>query len=305
MEQKKTELRKRIESGDQILIAEIAPPASSNGEAVRESARRYAGKVHAIGVSDNRDEVRMSAMAAASLVASEGIEPILHVTTRDRNRIALVSKCLGADALNVRNVLCTSGTHQTLGAFKTAKSVYDIDSIQLLQAIEGLGNGGSIVGGEKFEGVGPFCLGAAASPFSDPMEMQLRRLAKKITAGAQFLITQPVFDLERFEAWWKGVMELGLEKKAAFLAGIRVLTSADEAKKFAASSPSPVIPDSAIERLSSKPDESAQRSAGIEIAVEIAQKLSSLTGLRGFEVRGDGDDEAALEVIEKLSQIGN
>ena len=138
----RTNLRERIESGKSILIAEVSPPASDDAAAVRAVADRYAGKVHALGVSDNRDRVCMSALAAASLVASGGVEPILHIVTRDRNRIALISECLGAQALGIRNILCTTGTHQTLGQFRAARNVFDIDSIQLLQTYARLGEDG-------------------------------------------------------------------------------------------------------------------------------------------------------------------
>src|SRR6202140_5549074 len=127
----KTELHKRIESGKPVLVAEMSPPRGGDPAPVRAAARQFAGKVHALGVSDNRDGVGMSATAPAALILAEGVEPILHMTTRDRNRIALVSDCLGAQAMGVRNLLCTSGTHQTLGPCRKAKNVFDIDSIQL------------------------------------------------------------------------------------------------------------------------------------------------------------------------------
>ena len=116
----KSDLQARIQSGKQLLIAELSPPKSGDPESVRRLAKMYAGKVHALGVSDNRDGAAMSALAAASLVVREGIEPILHVVTRDRNRIALISECLGAQALGIRNILCTTGTHQTLGPARAA-----------------------------------------------------------------------------------------------------------------------------------------------------------------------------------------
>ena len=197
MTEQKTKLQQQIESGGRILLAEISPPPSGDAAAVRETARRYAGKVDALGISDNRDRTRMSALAAASLVLAEGVEPILHVVTRDRNRIALVSDCLGAAALGIRNILCTSGTHQTLGEFKTAKCVFDVDSVQLLQIYSGLGTEDSDSGLGVKGGVS-LTLGGTAAPFADPMELQVMRLAKKAAAGAGFLVTQPVFDIDRF-----------------------------------------------------------------------------------------------------------
>jgi methylenetetrahydrofolate reductase (NADPH) len=241
----------------------------------------------------------MSALAAASLVAAEGVEPILHVVTRDRNRIALASECLGAHALGVRNLLCTTGTHQTLGSCHGARNVFDIDSIQLLRMCDDLPSSRAVLGANGLQCAGSFCLGAVAAPYADPLEMQVARLAKKAGAGAKFLITQPVFDLERFETWWNEVTRAGIHEKVAILAGIRPLTDAEGAKAWAETPPRPMIPDAVLARLSSKADASAQRTAGIDLACETIERLSELEGLRGFEIQPDGDDDAAIEVIEK------
>ena len=294
----KSELQARIESGEQLLIAELSPPKSGNPDLVRQRAQLYAGKVHALGVSDNRDGAAMSALAAASIVASEGVEPILHVVTRDRNRIALVSECLGAQALGVHNILCTTGTHHTLGPARAAKNVFDLDSVQLLQTYANLTTDGSVVGEERFEGAGPFCLGAVATPYADPPEMQMMRLAKKIAAGAQFLITQPIFDVERFEAFWGEVTQRGFHEKVAILAGIRVLSDSNTTKIYAESRPSPNIPEPLLARMSAKTEAEPQLAEGKAIAVETIQRLSQLPGLRGFEIDGDGNDEAVLSVID-------
>jgi len=295
----KTPLHKRIESGKSILVAEMSPPKGSDPAPVRAAAKRYAGKVHALGVSDNRDGVCMSAVAAASLVAAEGIEPILHVTTRDRNRIALVSDCLGAQALGIRNLLCTSGTHQTLGCCRNARNVFDVDSIQLLGMYGRLASDGSLVGQERFAGAGPFCLGATASPYADPLEMQIIRLAKAVAAGAAFVITQPVFDVDRFENWWGQVSQRGLHEKVAILAGVQPLADADVAKALSGKRPRPMIPDAVLQRISAPSDKKGQRAVGLDIALETVKRLSGLKGLRGFEVRGDGDTDLAIEFIEK------
>ncbi len=299
MVKEKTNLHQRIESGKPILLAEISPPLDGDPEVVRQAARRYQGKVHALGVSDNRDRVSMSALAAAVLVKDENVEPILHVITRDRNRIALVSDFLGAQALGVGNILCTTGTHQTLGSFRAAKNVFDIDSTQLLGAFANLTTDASLVGETAINGNGPVCLGAVASQDADPTELQIMRLAKKAAAGAQFMITQPVFDLERFSTWWKEVRAQGIHEKAAILAGIEILTDADRAQALARRRPAPLMPASVLERIAAQSDKKAQRAAGVEIAVETIRRLSDLAGLRGFEVRCSSDHDAVLEVIEK------
>ena len=295
----KTGLHQRIEAGKPLLLAEVSPPSGADPAPLRATAKAYLGKVHALSISDNRHGVSMSGLAAASLVAAEGVEPVLHMTTRDRNRIALASDCLGAQAIGVRNLLCTTGTHQTLGRCGKARNVFDVDSIQLLQFYGGMSKDGSLVGEERLEGTGPVCLGATASPYADPQELQVMRLVKVVAAGAHFVITQPVFDLDRFESWWSEVTRRGLHEKVAILAGIQPLTDADMAKAEAGRRPRPMIPDAVLERLAAQSDKKAQRALGIEIAVETMRRLSSLKGLRGFEVRGDGDAEIALEVIHK------
>lgn len=300
-----TGLYKRIEAGKPILVAEVSPPKSGDPAPMRAIAKRYAGKVHALGISDNRDGACMSALAASALVAAEGLEPILHICTRDRNRIALVSHSLGAQAMGVRNLLCTTGTHQTLGPCRSAKNVFDIDSIQLLALYDGLAKKTDPEGKCCFEGVGPFCLGGTASPYADPVEMQVMRLAKAASAGATFVITQPVFDIERFEKWWGEVTRRGLHEKLAILAGIQPLLDAESAKVYAGKRPRPMIPDAVLQRISAKADKTAQRAVGLEIALETVKKLSGLKGLRGFEVRGDEDAGIAIEFIEKSGLGGN
>lgn len=295
----KTDFHKLIESGRQILIAELSPPKGADPAPVSAAAKSFAGKVHALGVSDNRDGVHMSAMAAASLILLEGVEPIMHVTTRDRNRIALVSDCLGAQAMGIRNILCTTGTHQTLGPCSKARNVFDIDSIQLLGMYGGLADDASLVGEERFADAGPFCLGSTASPYADPMEMQVIRLAKGVAAGSKFIITQPVFDVDRFEAWWGEVTRRGLHEKVAIIAGIRPLPDADVAQAYAGRRPSPMIPETFLQRISAPSDKAGQRAVGLEIALETVKRLSALKGVRGFEVRGDGDAGIALEFIER------
>ena len=243
----------------------------------------------------------MSGLAAAALVAGEGVEPLLHMVTRDRNRIALVSDCLGAQALGIRNFLCTTGTHQTLGPSRSARNVFDIDSVQLLQALTDSGVENSLVGEHCLNGTAQCCFGAVAAPFADPPEMQVARVAKKIKAGARFLITQPVYDIERFEAWWGEVVRRGLQREAAFVAGVRILTSAEEVAGCSSQRPNPRIPASMIDRLGAKTDKVAQRAEGVQIAQETAKRLLALEGLRGVELRCDEDQAAVLEVIENLN----
>ena len=298
-----TDLQQRLESGKGVLLAEISPPADPAPQGVQQLAKRFAGKVHALGICDNRDRVGMAALAAASLVAGQGVEPILHVTTRDRNRIALVSELLGAHALGIRNILCTSGTHQTLGHFRAAKNVYDVDVIQLLQTCANLARDASLVGEGAMAGADGFCLGAVASPNADLIELQMVRLDKKVSAGAGFLVSQPIYDLERFRAWWVEVCRRGLHEKTAILAGIEPLGEAELERVRAKRRPSPRVPDAVFQQVASQTDPAARRRAAIDVAVQTIRQLSGTKGLRGFSISVDGDPDAALEIIE-LAHLG-
>jgi methylenetetrahydrofolate reductase (NADPH) len=305
MTQEKSQLLKRLESGKQVVLAEITPPQAPDAAFIRAVAKAFAGKVHALGVCDNREAVQMSALAAASIMVFEGMEPVLHMATRDRNRTALISDSIGAQAMGIHNILCTSGTHQSLLPFHAAKNVYDVDATILLQSLRGLDKNASIVGEKNIPGQTPLCLGAVASPNADPLELQMPRLAQKIFAGAQFVVTQPVFDFNRFDLWWKEVTNRGLQTKAAFIAGIKVLTDIESAKAYAEKRPTPMVPEEVIKRLASKSDKNACRKEGIKIALESMERLSAMPGLRGFEINCNGDREAALEVLDSLkSNIG-
>ena len=300
-----TILRQRLESGKSVLLAEISPSAEAAPAGMQQLAKRFAGKVHALGISDNRDRVGMAALAAASLVAGQNIEPILHVTTRDRNRIALVSEVLGAHALGIRNIFCTSGTHQTLGRFRAAKNVYDVDVIQLLQTCASLAVGAELVGEGPIAGVEDLCLGAVASPHADPLDLQMIRLDKKVSAGAGFLVSQPVYDLDRFNVWWAEVSRHGLHEKVAMVAGIEPLGEHALPVQFQEDGPQakrrPLsrIPDAVLRQVTSKSDAAARRRAAIDLAVETVKRLGGIKGLRGFSIGVNGDPDAALEIIEK------
>jgi methylenetetrahydrofolate reductase (NADPH) len=298
-----TGLKERIESGKRILLAEIHPPRGADPAPLREAAGLYAGKVHAVGLSDNRDGVAMSALAAAALLLAGGVEPILHVNTRDRNRIALVSEVLGARALGVGNLLCTSGDHQALGSCRTARNVYDIDAVQLLQACADPAGDRWLSGINGLGGPGVFCLGAVASPDADPPALQLLRLAKKIRAGAGFLITQPVYDLERFQAWWKEVARRGLHERAAILAGIQPIGDG-HIEQAGRSDKRRTIPATLVERVAAQSDRGGRLAAAVKIALETMRRLSDLPGIRGFCISADGDHEAALQIIEKSGLAG-
>jgi methylenetetrahydrofolate reductase (NADPH) len=277
----------RLETNEMLVIAELTPPQNADTTAIRTATQKLEGTVHAVGLSDNRDGVGMSPTAAAAIVKDAGVEPLVHMVTRDRNRIALESDFLGARALGLSNILCTTGTHQTLGKFKAAKNVFDVDSVQLLKILSthNASNGST-------------CLGATASPYAEPAALQLMRLQKKSTVGARFIITQPVFDLKRFATWWSEVKASGLHKRSAIIAGIRPLLRRDDAAAYAQSRPNPRIPEAVLRNVTDATSDDAARTAGIEIAVQTITELKSMTGIRGFEICVQDDVDATLAIID-------
>ena len=294
-----TILQKKINKQDKILISEIRPPACGNPEKLKAIAKKYAETGCALGVSDNRNGLCMSSLAASYILAQEGIEPIMHMTTRDRNRIALLSDCLGAQSLGINNLLLTSGTHQTLGSFKKAKCVFDIDSIQLTSVLNNINQNADIIGLDKIENTGPFFIGGVADPYADPLDMQIMRIMKKIKAGVKYIITKPVFDLTLFDKWWEKIQAAGIPEKIAIVAGIRILTDSDKVKALSKSRPNPKIPDDLIKQISSIQNKTDTRKEGIKIAIETITELSKKKGIMGFAIDGDSDDDAALQVIDE------
>jgi len=275
-------LLSRIESDKPVLVVEIAPPDSGDASTIRAAIKPYVDQVHALSISDNRNGAGASALAAASIALTCNVEPILHMVTRDRNRIAIRSDCLGAEALGVRNLLITSGTHQTLGQAGEAKNVYDIDPIQALASAPI-----------------SLCRGAAVSPFAEPIELHLIRIEKKVAAGADFFITDPVFDIEQFRAWWKEVTRRKIEQKAAFIVGIEPITSSSEALAISSKRPSPSIPEGFVDNVISKNSIEEQYAAGIDAAVKTISLLSGVKGLKGFAIRQGNDPAVVLEIIDK------
>ena len=251
----------------------------------------------AFNLTDNQAAtVRMSSLASSVLCLQEGAEPVLQMTCRDRNRIALQSDLLGAAALGVKNVLCLSGDHQKFGNQKEAKNVYDVDSIQELQIFRTMRDEKTVWGGDKLEEAPSIFLGATENPFADPFEFRVARLAKKVAAGAEFIQTQAVFDMERFERWMSGVREKGLDKKVHILAGVVPLKSLGAAKYMKTKVPGMVVTDSTIDRMRRASD---AKSEGIKICVEQIEHLKSVEGVHGVHIMAIAWEEIVPEIVQK------
>jgi len=243
-------LEKVLKSGQFAVTCECGPPKGSDLEVLQKKIDLVKGCGDAVNVTDNQTAVvRMSSIAASAILAQNGVEPVMQMVTRDRNRIAIQSDVFGAYALGIRNMLCLTGDHQKFGNHPQAKNVFDYDSITLLKTMNTIVHEGKVAGGDEIKGVPKMFLGAAANPFGDPFEFRVPRLAKKIKAGANFIQTQCIYDMDRFKKYMKEVVDRGLDKQVYILAGVTPLKSAKMANimnKFVAGIS---IPDEIVNRL--------------------------------------------------------
>lgn len=293
-------LERSFASGKFVITAEIGPPRSADSSHVEKIARTLCGVVDAANVTDNQTAiVRMSSVAAAYIGQTCGIETIVQMTCRDRNRIAIQSDLLGAYALGLRNLLCLSGDHQAFGDHPQSKNVFDIDSIQLIKSVADMKNEGVFINGKKGKQMPEFFIGATINPFADPEELQLLRLRKKVNAGARFIQTQAVYDIERFENWMMKVRELGIHKDAYIQAGILVnksLRSMEMTKKVSGMS----IPEHLLERM--RKAEDAQEE-GIAIALELIGRLRKIEGLSGIHIMAVGWETIVPTIIQRAGLL--
>ncbi|MCL2111302.1 MAG: methylenetetrahydrofolate reductase [Clostridiales bacterium] len=296
MDYEKSNFQKVLEAGKFAITAEIGPPMSADAENVREKARELAGVVDAANVTDNQTAiVRMSSIAAAYLSQGEGVEGIVQMTMRDRNRLAMQADILGAWALGLKNLLVLSGDHQTFGNHPQSKNVFDVDTIQFLQAINRLQEDGVFMGGSKCKHPPKFFLGATVNPFADPLELQVIRLEKKIDAGARFIQTQCIYDLERFDRFMDMARARGLHERAYMQAGIFVnksLKSIQMTQLVAGMS----VPDEYVKRFEQAEDVQAE---GIKIAVELIAKLKGVDGIKGMHIMAVGWEDIVPEIVKQ------
>jgi methylenetetrahydrofolate reductase (NADPH) len=261
-------------------------------------AETLKGKVDAVNVTDNQTAVvRMSSLAACSLLKSAGLDPVLQMVVRDRNRIALQSDILGASAVGIRNVLCLSGDHQSFGNQPQALGVFDLDSIQFVQVVKTMRDEGTVLGGEPLTKAPDLFIGAAANPFADPLQFRVTRLAKKIKAGVDFIQTQCIYNLKRFESWMTMAGERGLTEKAFILGGVTPLKSAGMAKYMKNRVSGMDIPDDIIKRMEGVPKDK-QREEGIKLCVETIQRLQDIPGVHGVHIMAIEWEDVVAEIVE-------
>lgn len=289
-------LEKILIKGEFAVTGELGPPKSANGNVVRKNAGYLKGFVDAVNLTDNQTAiVRISSLASSAILLQEGLEPIIQMTVRDRNRIALQSDILGAAAIGVKNILCLSGDHQTLGNNPKAKNVFDIDSMQLIQLVKKMRDEKKFINDEEMKTPPEMFIGAVSSPFNEPFAIRIPRLAKKIAAGVDFIQTQGVFDVEKFAVWMEKVRKLGLHEETKILAGVIPVKSVGAAKYMQKNVSGVDVPDSMIKRLKDSQDQAIE---GIKIAQDIIKGLREIDGIAGVHVMAIRWEKKVPEIVE-------
>ncbi|MEI6153917.1 MAG: methylenetetrahydrofolate reductase [Deltaproteobacteria bacterium] len=291
-------LKRVLEKGHFAVTAECGPPKGADPKVIKSKGKILKGFADSVNVTDNQTGVvRLSSFAACVLLKKEGLDPVLQMTTRDRNRIALQSDILGASALGIRNVLCLSGDHQSFGNQPQAKGVFDVDSVQLIQLVRQMRDNGVVLGGDKLSEPPRLFIGAVANPFADPFTYRAVRLGKKAAAGAEFIQTQCIYNLTRFREWMDKVRDLGLDEKTYILGGITPLKSARMAEFMNNQVAGMDVPDEIINRMKSVPA-TEQRQEGLKIAVETIQALKETRGVHGVHIMAIEWEEAVPQLVE-------
>lgn len=296
-------LERVLRSGRFAVTAELNPPDSADPQSVYDRALVLAEVCDAINATDaSGAHVHMSSVGVCALLTRAGYEPVLQVSCRDRNRIAIQGDLLGAAAMGVRNVLCLTGDGVQTGDQPQAKPVFDLDSVELLRTARMLRDQGQFLSGRRLETPPALFLGAAANPFVPPLDHRARHLAKKVEAGAEFIQTQYCFDVPRLEQFMAEVRGLGLEQRAHFLIGVGPLRSAKAAEWMRSNVPGVVIPENILRRMRQTPA-SQQREAGKRICVEIIQQVREILGVSGVHVMAYRQEELVAEIIEQAGLL--
>ncbi|WP_035236414.1 methylenetetrahydrofolate reductase [Desulfobacter vibrioformis] len=291
-------LEKVLASGQLAVTSEVGPPRGCNVDIVKEKANLIKDYVDGINITDNQTAmVRMSSIAGGTIIKQMGLDPIIQMVSRDRNRLAMQSDILGAYALGMNTMLCLSGDHPQFGDHPMAKPVYDIDSINMIKMVKDMRDEGKFQGGADITEPPKMFIGAAANPFADPFELRVMRLAKKVAAGVDFIQTQCIFNTDKFETWMKQVVDRGLDQKVAILAGITPMKSLGMAKYMKSKVPGMDIPDEVIDRLAGVAKEK-QAEEGIKMAIEQMQRLKECKGVKGFHIMAIEWEQKVPELVK-------
>ena len=291
-------LEKILEAGHFAFTGEVGPPRGANIEAVKKKAGFLKGLVDSVNITDNQTAmVRMSSWAASIFVIQEGLEPNYQMVCRDRNRLAMQADILGAYALGIRNILCLSGDHQQFGDHPQAKGVFDIDSMQLIGMVKKMRDEGKFLGGADIDTPPKLFIGAAANPFADPFEWRVHRLAKKIKAGADFIQTQCIYNMDKMREWIRQANDMGLTDKVYILAGVTPMKSLGMARYMKKNVPGMDVPDDVINRLKGV-EKKKQADEGIKMACEQIEEFKEMKGVAGVHLMAIEWEHKVPEIAE-------
>ena len=290
-------------AGEFAFTGELGPPRGANAAKIREKAKYLRNCVDAVNITDNPTAmVRMSSWGASIITLQEGLEPNYQMVCRDRNRPAMQSDILAAYANGIRNMVCLSGDHQDFGDHPDAMGVFDIDSMQLIQMVKIMRDEGKFAGGESIDEPPRMFIGAAANPFLDPLELSVRRLAKKIQAGADFIQTQCIYNMTRFREFIHHASDMGLLEKVYLLAGVTPLKSVRMAQHMQKEVPGIEVPDEIVHRLMSSP-KGSEAEEGITIACEQIELLKEMRGVAGVHLMAIEWEQKIPEIAERAGLL--
>ena len=296
-------LEKVLKAGHFAFTGECGPPKGANAEYLREKIAHLKGVVDAVNVTDNQTAVvRMSSWAASTIMIQEGVEPNFQMVCRDRNRLAIMSDILGVYAMGVRNMLCLSGDHQRFGNHPQAKNVYDIDSTQLISLVKKMRDEGKFMNDEDIDVPPRLFIGAASNPFADPFEFRVYRLANKIKAGADFIQTQCIYNMEKFRKFMKLAVDMGLHEKCYILAGITPMKSIGMARYMSKSVPGMDVPEPLIKRLQ-EAGKGKVAEEGIRFALEQIEEFKEMEGVAGVHLMAIEWEHKVPEIAERAGVL--
>jgi methylenetetrahydrofolate reductase (NADPH) len=292
-------LHETLSRGEFAVTGECGPPRGANKAVIDKKIKLLNGFVDAVNVTDNQTAiVRMSSIAASAHLVAAGLEPVMQMVVRDRNRIAIQSDIMGAYSLGIRNILCLSGDHQKFGSQPDAMNVFDIDSMNLIRTVRNMRDTGKDMSGFDLDVAPQMFIGAAANPFADPFEYRVIRLAKKIDAGADFIQTQCIYNMDRFKEWIRLSREEGLTEKVYILGGVTPLRSAGMARYMKNKVAGMDIPDEIISRMDGV-DKKSQAEEGIQICLETIRELRELKGVSGIHIMAIEWEEAVGQIVRQ------
>jgi methylenetetrahydrofolate reductase (NADPH) len=295
----RSELHRLLLAGEFVVTAELETTDSADPASVSELAAHLRGRVDAVNCTDNSAaHPHLAALAAAHLVADAGVEPVIQLTCRDRNRLALQADLLGAAALGIPNILCMTGDDVTAGDHPEAKPIFDIDSLHLLRIARIMRDEGRYLSGRALTQPPSFLVGAVENPFAPPLEFRPMRLGKKVEAGAEFVQTQICFNLEKMRLFMARCGELGLLDHVWVIAGVFIPRSGAATRYLRDHVPGIDVPDALLDRMEAG-TAADQRRAGIDVALEIIGEVRRIAGVAGVHVMTIHNEEAIPTVLEE------